>query len=412
MRLLRTKFPYWLIALIVVIALALATVLYLGFSRLGRTTISATFQDAVGISEGTDVRILGVTVGSVDEVIPQGDTVLVRLHVKRGIEIPADANAVQVTPSVVPDRNIQLTPAYSGGEAMESGTHLPLERTATPVEVDRLYASVQELTAALGPDGANRDGALDQFVESAADTLGDNGAALGRSIDELSRASVTLADSSQDISTTIVNLQEFVTMLAENDAQVRQFNTQMATFNSNLADQRENLQGALQELSFALADVARLVRDNQESIRSSAERLAGVSQITADQQDDIAEILKMAPLALQNIINAYDPDSGTLHNRLNIREFQDPVGTLCTFLRISRFNPGDPLSMDLENILRPNIDACEEVAPELNANLRAENPDLPLGALGAELKQATPVPGMEQPVVGWQTPPRSERGGN
>lgn len=218
MRLLRTKFPYWLIALIVVIALALAAVLYLGFSRLGRTTISATFNDAVGISEGTDVRILGVTVGSVDEVIPQGDTVLVRLHVKRGVEIPADANAVQVTPSVVPDRNIQLTPAYSGGPVMESGTHLPLERTATPVEVDRLYASVQELTAALGPDGANRDGALDQFVESSAETLGDNGAALGRSIEELSRASVTLADSSQDISSTIVNLQEFVTMLAENDA--------------------------------------------------------------------------------------------------------------------------------------------------------------------------------------------------
>ena len=201
-------------------------------------------------------------------------------------------------------------------------------------------------------------------------------------------------------------------MLAENDAQVRQFNTQMATFNSNLADQRENLQGALQELSFALADVARMVRDNQDVIRNSAESLADVSQITADQQDDLAEILKLAPLALQNVINSYDPDSGTLHNRLNIREFQDPVGTLCNLLRISRFNPGDRGAMDLENLLRADIDACEDVAPELNANLRAENPDLPLGALGAELKQATPVPGLDAPVMGWQTPPRSERGGN
>ena len=412
MRLLRTKFPYWLVALIVVIALVLVTVAYLAFSRLGRTTISATFSSAVGISEGSDVRILGVTVGSVDEVIPEGDTVLVRLHVDRGVKIPADANAVQVTPSVIPDRNIQITPAYSGGEVMESGTHLPIERTATPVEVDRIYASVQELTAALGPDGANRDGALDRFIESSAETLGDNGAALGRSIEELSRASVTLAASSQDISTTIVNLQEFVTMLAENDAQVRQFNTQMATFTSNLADQRENLQGALHELSFALADVARMVRDNQDLIRDNAGRLADVSQITADQQDDLTEILKLAPLALQNVINAYDADTGALHNRLNLREFQDPVGTLCNLMRMSRYNPGDQGAMDLENLLRADIDACEDIAPELNANLRAENPDLPLGALGAELKQAIPVPGMESPVPGWQTPPRSERGGN
>ena len=83
MRLLRTKLPYWLIALIIVIVLVVVTVVYLGFSRLGRTTISATFPSAVGIAEGTDVRVLGVTVGSVDEVVPEGDTVLVRLHVDR-----------------------------------------------------------------------------------------------------------------------------------------------------------------------------------------------------------------------------------------------------------------------------------------------------------------------------------------
>lgn len=412
MRLLRVKFPYWLVAIIVVVVLVLAAVLYLGFNRLGRTTVSATFSSAVGISEGTDVRVLGVTVGSVDEVIPEGETVLVRMHVDRGVTIPAEVNAAQITPSVIPDRNIQLTPAYTGGDVLESGAHLPIERTATPVEVDRLYSSIEDLTESLGPEGVNRDGALDRFIESSADTLGENGAALGQSIEELSRASTTLADSSQDISSTIVNLQEFVTMLAENDAQVRQFNSQMARFNSNMSNQRENLQGALHELSIALADVARLVRENQDQIRNAAGELATIGQITADQQDDVVEILKLSPLALSNVINAYDPDSGSLHNRLNIREFQDPMGALCNLMRFSRYNPGEQANMDLENLFRADIDACEDVAPEINANLRAENPDLPLGILAAELKQGTPVPGMEQPVQGWQTPPRSERGGN
>ena len=129
------KLPYWLLALILVVVVAIVAVTYLAVSRMGRTTITATFPSAVGISQGTDVRILGVTVGSVDKVVPMGETVEVELHVRRGIEVPADAKAVQVTPSVIPDRNIQLVPAYAGGPTMESGAHIPLDRTATPVEV-------------------------------------------------------------------------------------------------------------------------------------------------------------------------------------------------------------------------------------------------------------------------------------
>ncbi|HMT50537.1 MAG TPA: MlaD family protein, partial [Dietzia sp.] len=105
------KLPYWLVALLLVVVVAVVAVTYLAATRMGRTTITATFPSAVGISAGTDVRILGVTVGSVDEVTPMGDTVEVRLHVRRGVEIPADAKAVQVTPSVIPDRTIQIVPA-------------------------------------------------------------------------------------------------------------------------------------------------------------------------------------------------------------------------------------------------------------------------------------------------------------
>ncbi|MBB1011449.1 virulence factor Mce-like protein [Dietzia kunjamensis] len=404
------KLPYWLVALLLVVVVAMVAVVYLAYTRLGRTTITATFPTAVGISEGSDVRILGVTVGSVDEVTPMGETVEVRLHVQRGVDVPADARAVQVTPSVIPDRNVQLLPAYSGGPKMESGAHIPLERTATPVEVDELYESVRDLTEALGPEGANKDGALDRFVTTSAETLGGNGAALGRSIDELSQAATTLADSSQDISETVVNLQSFVTMLAQNDAQVRQFNSQMATFNQTVAGQRENLQGALAELSYALADVARLVRDNQDVIRSNADRLVTLSQITADQRDDVEEILKTAPLALSNLIGAYDAESGTLSMRPNIPEKQDPAGILCQLMTLGRLNPGDQMLAELDNLRRADIEACEALAPQRNAELRASNPDLPLGILAGEMKQSIPVPGTVQGNRGWPMTPASEGG--
>lgn len=404
------KLPYWLVALLLVVVVAIVAVTYLAVTRLGRTTITATFPTAVGVSAGTDVRILGVTVGSVDEVTPMGDTVEVKLHVDRGVEIPADAKAVQVTPSVIPDRTVQLVPAYSGGPTMESGAHIPIERTATPVEVDKLYASVKDLTEALGPDGANKDGSLDRFLESSSDTLGGNGAALGRSIDELSKSATTLADSSQDISETVVNLQSFVTMLAQNDAQVRQFNSQMATFNQTVAGQREDLQGALAELSYALADVARLVRDNQDVIKSNADRLVTISQITVDQRDDLEEILKVAPLALSNLINAYDSESGTLSMRVNIPEKQNPGGILCQMMKLGRLNPGDPVFAELDNLRRADIQACEAMAPAANAHIRENYPDLPMGILASEMKQSIPVPGTVPGNRGWDMTPASEKG--
>ncbi|MGW9426205.1 MlaD family protein, partial [Streptomyces koyangensis] len=143
----RKWIPVALVAAVVVVAVG---VLWWLFQNVGTTKITAYFDKSVGIYEGSDVRVLGVKVGTVDSVEPQGDQVQVTMTVDRGVDIPADAKAAQVTPSVVSDRYIQLTPVYTGGEKMANDATIPRERTATPVEVDQLYASVTELSEALG----------------------------------------------------------------------------------------------------------------------------------------------------------------------------------------------------------------------------------------------------------------------
>lgn len=408
MRLLRKKFPIWLVAILLVVVVAIAAVAYLSLSRIGRTSVTAWFDTSVGVSKGTDVSVLGVTVGSVDEVVPHGDQVEVRMHVDRGVDIPADAKVAQVTPSVVPDRTIQFLPAYTGGPKMASGTVIPRERTATPVEVDRLYKSIADLSTALGPKGANKNGAVTNLLNSTSRTLGDNGAALGRSIEDLSGAATTLADSRSDLADTVVNLQSFVTMLRDNDDQVRQFNDQMATFNSTVASQRENLQGALKDVSLALADVARLVRDNQGRIKSNADKLAQLSQITSDQKQDLVEILTTAPVALTNLIEAYDPESGSLEMRVNLPELQNPAGVLCKTMYLGRLNPGDPAFKALED--PKGIAACEAAEGDRNKQIEDAVPNLPLGILQGEMQQSVPVAGTVPGNPGFTGPPASEGG--
>jgi len=404
----RRKMPYWLVALLLVVVCAAAGTTYWAVTRLGRTNVTAFFDTSIGVSAGTDVRILGVTVGAVDEVIPRGDTVEVHMHVDKGVKVPADAKAAQVTPSVVPDRTIQLLPAYSGGPEMEDGAVIPRERTTTPVEIDRIYASVEQLTKALGPEGANKNGSVNTLLEASSRTLGDNGVALGRSIDELSKAATTLADSRQNISDTVVNLQSFVTMLRNNDQQVRQFNTQMGTFNRTLANQRHDLQTSLHELSFALADVSRLVRDNQDLIKRNADRLSTISGITAQQKDQLVEIVQTAPLALTNLIEAYDAENGSLSMRTNLPELQNPASVLCKLMYLGRLNPGNPQRKGRED--PRGIAACEAAEGERNKQLQQAVPDLPLGILKGEMQQSVPVDGTVPGVPGYNAPPASERG--
>ncbi|NED81419.1 ABC transporter substrate-binding protein, partial [Streptomyces sp. SID11233] len=83
-------------------------------------------------------------------------------------KVPANARAVAVAPSVVADRYIQLTPAYTKGPRLRDGAELPLSRNRTPVEIDQLYDSLTELSKALGPEGANADGALSDLLDTGA----------------------------------------------------------------------------------------------------------------------------------------------------------------------------------------------------------------------------------------------------
>ena len=385
--------PIVLIAAIVAAVVLIAGVLWWVFNRMGTTEITAYFDKAVGVYEGSDVRVLGVEVGKVTAVVPEGDQVRVDMRVDRGVDIPADAKAVQITPSVVADRYVQLAPAYTGGETMADGAVIPRERTATPVEVDELYASVDELSRALGPEGANKDGALTRFVETGAENLEGNGAALGQTIEQLSAASRTLNESRGDLFGTIENLQIFVSALAANDQQVREFNTQLSDLSGYLAGERENLGLALNQLSESLGVVAQFVNDNQAALKDNVDALVPVTNNLAANRDSLVNSRTLLPLAVSNLVNSYDAESGSLASRLVVTDLQDPAGVMCKLIDLGRLVPGDPRFEQLGRQMQPLIDQCSGLAEQITNDIRTPDLILPFGVLSGENIQRQVVPG-------------------
>ncbi len=388
------------VAGVVIAALVVAGGLWWLFTRAGTTNITAYFDKSVGIYEGSDVRVLGVIVGDVTSVVPQGDQVEVKMRVQRGVDIPADARAAQITPSLVSDRYVQLAPAYSGGDTMSNDAVIPRERTATPVEVDQIYASIDELSNALGPNGANANGALTDLVNTGAANLDGNGEALGESITQLSDAARTLSDSRGDLFDTVKNLQTFVSALAANDEQVRQFNNQLSDLTSFLNGERDDLGAALNQLSIALGDVAGFVADNRDQLVQAADGLVQPTQTLSDQRSSLVETLTILPLAISNLVNSYDAESGTLALRANLQnETQDPLGTVCKLIDLGKLVPGDPRFEQLGAQIQPVIDRCAEITTLIQGPVRDSGLVLPFGVLTNETQQNNVVPGTVPGVV-------------
>lgn len=282
--------------------------------------VSAYFTQAVGVYAGSDVRVLGVKVGTITAVHPEPSRVKVTMRVDQGVDVPAGAGALVIAPSVVADRYIQLTPAYTGGAKLTGGAVIPGDRTGTPVEIDTLYATVKKLASDLGPNGLNKNGAISNAIRTGAANFGGNGQAFGQTLQELGKASKTLTGSQKDLFDTVSNLQKFTTMLRGNDSQVRQAEQQLADVTGFLADDRENLAAALKQLADALGKVKVFIQDNRALIKANVDKLASITQVLVDQRRSLAEALDVQPLNVSNVLNAYDAKNNSLMGRQNLNE--------------------------------------------------------------------------------------------
>ena len=281
--------------------------------EIGTIEVTAHFDRAVGLFPGSSVRILGVKVGVVTTVVPEGRSVRVTLRLPDETKVPADAGAVIIPPSLVSDRYVQLHPVYTGGATMADGADIPLTRTRVPVELDEILASLDRLLVAIGPDGANADGSLARLIDSGAGTLGGgNGRQLNLTLSGLADAITALADGRDDLAGVIENLASFSSTLARNDEQVRTVTASLAVVSEQLAGEREALERALANLSVALGEIASLVRTHRASLARDVDTLAKVTQTVLSNRAQLVEALDLTPLLLQNIERAFNPERKTL----------------------------------------------------------------------------------------------------
>ncbi len=301
-------------------------------------TITAHFPDSVGLFPGNNVDVLGVPIGTVTKVEPQGTSVAVTMRIPADFQVPANAGALIIPPTVITDRYVELTPVWTSGPVMVDGGVIPLERTRTPVEFDRVIRALDGLANSLTSD-ARTVGAIQDALGVAARNLKGNGTSINKGISGLTAVVDTLADNREDLTALVRSLDGLTATFARNDATIRRFGRNITSATRVLADNGALLRSTLESLTGALGDVRKFVTTNSGAVRTSVRDLAAVLAVLNDHRAELTEALDVLPLTLQNLGRAVDPrldrltfNASAAANLLNpvvLQQLCDAIGTLC-----------------------------------------------------------------------------------
>jgi phospholipid/cholesterol/gamma-HCH transport system substrate-binding protein len=303
--------------LAIVAAVVLLAATFFVFQGADKTrTVTAYFDRTVSLYPGSELRVMGVNIGTVTAVVPEGDRVRVKMEYDDEYKLPADAKAAIITPTLTADRFVQIAPAYTGGPQMPDKATIALPKTGTPVELDRIYASLSDLTQALGPNGANKNGALNTLLTAGAKALRGNGKLGNETLLNLSQAVQTFGDSSGPLFESVKNMSQLTDTLAANDQFVDGFMSDLTSVSTQLAADRGNLAKALGALARAVGTVRTFVHGNKAMLQKDVRALSRLLGVTARHKDDLNTLARIGALGLDNLTIAYDNKSRSIGSRI------------------------------------------------------------------------------------------------
>ena len=310
-----------LLVLTIIGGLATVALMYYRSASDRTLTFTAQFEDAVGLYEGNAVSVLGMPIGTVTSIVPKGGYVDVTMAIDGEIAVPAHVQAVTVNTSILTDRHVELTPAYTGGPKLRNGDIVGMDRTRTPVEFDRTLAMIDKLSLSLSGDGRGQ-GPLADFIAASSGVVNGNGPAIKEALDELSKA-LRLgpdngAETSKDIKSVVTSLADLTSAAAENDSTIRDFGSNLRQVSDILADERLGTGDTGKQVNEILSISAQLLESNRDKLKTTVTDANGLTKILVDNQREVAEAFDLAPLVADNSYNTIDSNAGVTRSKLLI----------------------------------------------------------------------------------------------
>ncbi|MFB4295137.1 MCE family protein [Actinomadura sp. NTSP31] len=259
--------------------------------------VSATFDDASGLSKGDQVKIAGAPVGRVDGVKVVDGRAKVDMTVRDPVKVPADSEAAIRWRDAMGRRVVYLVPGTSR-TMMRSGAHIA--RTRSVVDGSALLDELAPLTKSLDPKQVNT------VLASLAQALDGNAGDIDRLIGNVDQLSSTIAERRSTLKQMLSDYATVTDLIARRDKQIGAATDDLVSLSGAFADNRKLIDDTLVQL-------AALARTSDAVLAGNGDRLADVisklSTFTAGvhrNDEAVANVLESASPKLQHIFAAVD----------------------------------------------------------------------------------------------------------
>lgn len=355
--------------------LASLAVLAAGCGVLGggdATRVEAEFSRAFNLFPGSEVRVLGLDVGRVVDVVaePGSSVVIAVLEVDHGVKLPRDVNAHVIQGALLGERYVELEPAYVEGPVLAPGARIPAERTTVPSEFDEILESLNDFLDAVPPEE------LARLIRNAADVLEGRGEQLGATLDDVAVAVATLEEADDSLAHLIARLADLNATLATRDQRMRQVIADYATLVGMLGEEGALIDAALSETARMVVELRRLTDGHLGHLDGDVESVTRLVRTLDRNLPELDRLLHGQSELYRHAARVFDLDRNWLplvnHSEDLGRMFEDRLVNrlvgLCERLGFTECaEPGFWEGEMPERLCLPGIVACEPPAGEPSA---------------------------------------------
>jgi phospholipid/cholesterol/gamma-HCH transport system substrate-binding protein len=284
-------------------------------------TVTATFSNAEGLFPGNAVDVLGVPVGTVTTVTPTGDHVVVTMSIDPSQPLPSTIHAALVSPQLLGEPSIELSPGYSGGPRLASGASIPLSRTSVPESTDQLLKDLQNYLGEVQPQ------TIGALVSNLAQDLQGQGTALNQLLAQGAGTLQTLAQKGNDLGQLNGSLASITQTLRQRSATVAQLLEQYNTVSTVLAQNAGPLGDAVTQLAQANAQISSVLAPNLAPLQGDISSITQVGRTLDRNISNLDQGLSSSVALFSAAGRAVDP----VHNWLNLNN-QIPAGVTSAYV--------------------------------------------------------------------------------
>lgn len=275
---------------VVMVLIAAALVATFGKVQFGSgQEYYAEFTSVSRLKSGQDVRISGVTVGSVKNIRIDGDHVNVTFDVSERYQLYTSTRALIRYEDLVGNRYLEIAAGPGDLRKLPSGATISRSNTQPALDLDALLGGLRPVLKGL--DGAKVNEVSNALIE----LLQGNGGPLSELLNSTGSFTQTLAARDQLIGEVITNLNTVLGTVdaksSELDASVDQLQKLISTLN----DGRDPIAGAIEPLASTQADLTELLTTSRRPIQGVIENVRPLATTLDDRKNDVNTVVDRMP---------------------------------------------------------------------------------------------------------------------